>query len=83
MLEAEFPARSGTRPGPTADYLYDARKMIDLPGRSARQAHFINRFVGLRGALLFEPFDPEDGMNCTTTRPAGARQPHLEAIWRR
>lgn len=45
----------------SADYLYDARKMIDLPGPKLHsKRNFINRFrAAYEGRWSFEPFDPE------------------------
>ncbi len=62
LLEAEFPGafRYEARRD-SADYLYDARKMIDLPGQKLHaKRNFINRFrATYEGRWRFEPFDPE------------------------
>jgi hypothetical protein len=61
-LEAEFPGRFRYEENrDSADYLYQAQKMIDLPGQKLHsKRNFINRFrAAYEGRWQFDPFDPE------------------------
>ena len=61
-LEQEFPGRFAfTEKRDSADYLYEAQKMIDLPGQKLHsKRNFINRFrAAYEGRWSFEPFDPD------------------------
>lgn len=61
-LETELPGRfQFEEKRDCADYLYQAQKMIDLPGQKLHaKRNFINRFhAAYEGRWAFEPFDPE------------------------
>ncbi len=61
-IEAEMPGRfQFEERRDSADYLYQAQKMIDLPGQKLHaKRNFINRFrATYEGRWSFEPFDPE------------------------
>ena len=61
-LEEEFPGRFRFQENrDNADYLYEAQKMIDLPGQKLHsKRNFINRFkASYEGRWRFDLFDPE------------------------
>ncbi len=62
LLEAAFPGQfEFAENRDSADYLYDARRFIDLPGQKLHsKRNFINRFrAAYEGRWAFEPFDPD------------------------